>query len=44
MMTIYFIWLQRIKFSDTFSFNYNFTIYNFKTSLKKIFIKKNYLK
>ena len=45
MMTIYFVCMQRIDFwKDTFSFNYNFIFYDFKTSLKNTFIRKNYLK
>ena len=31
-------------FKDTFSFNSNLNFYNFQTSLKNIFIKKNFLK
>ena len=35
---------QNLFFKDTFSFNHNFMFYNFKSSFKYIFIKKNYLK
>ena len=35
--------MKTIHFKDTFSFNYNFICYNLKTSIKTIFVKKNYL-
>ena len=41
MMTIDFVWVQRINFlKDAFSFNHNFISYNFKKSLENIFIKE----
>ena len=45
MMTIYFVWVQRINFSRTLSvFTTTLFFYNSKTSLENIVFQKNYLK
>ena len=44
MMTNYFVWVKKINFSKTLSVLANlYFFFNFKASLNKIFIEKNYL-